>query len=290
MANPYVAGAGGTAAVGAVAGRGARGKDTMVMDQDVQRDLDSLLTTGSLPHGVQPAFSLTPRRQRGIVSRYLLGIGLGGFGAWLVTLVIAVAVIEGTGQEGAAAEKVIPSLMVAALVGFGGFIIPGLLIGAWLWIRESRARIREATAETYRMYWAERERGSAALAQGQATPDQVAEVLFRFHTDSMPDPAVPPSGSWHGEVGERIPVVAEVELIGAVPGSDDPSHVYTVYYLRTAERDLVTWQAREDYRLLVGDVVTLDAQVKAHSVLDGERQTEVFYCQVLERARPSRES
>lgn len=283
-------GAGGTAVAGTAWGLKARGDDAMLMDADVQRDLDSLRGAGAIPTGVQPTFSLTPHRQKGMLSRYLLGVGLGGFGAWLLTLVIALAVIEGTGQEGSPFEKVFPSLMFAGVVGLGGFVVPGLLIGAWLWARESRARIREATAEAYRVYWSERERGSAALAQGQATPDQVVEVLSRFHTASMPDPAAPPSGSWHGEVGERTILVAEVELIGAVPGSDDPSHLYTVNYLRTGERDLVTWQAREDHGLQVGDIVTLDAQVKAHSVFTGECQTEVWYCEVRDRARPPQEA
>lgn len=281
-------GLGGSAVAGTAWGLKSRGDDALLMDADVQRDLDSLRGTGSLPQGVQPRFSLTPHHQRGIVSRYALGIGLGGFGAWLLTLVIALAVIDGTGQEGAAAEKVIPSLMVAALVGCGGFIIPGLLIGAWLWIRESRARVREATAEVYRAYWSERERGAQALAQGQATPDQVVEVLSRFHTDSVPDfaPEAPSesaavAGQWVGEVGQPLTIAAEVEQVGTARGWEDPSRLYSHYYLRTGERDILSWQARQNHGLQVGDVVTIEGHVKAHVATNVERITEVWYCQIV---------
>lgn len=218
-------GLGGTAIAGTAWGLKARGDDAMLMDADVQRDLDSLRSTGAIPTGVQPTFSLTPHRQKSMLSRYLLGVGLGGFGAWLLTLIIALVVIEGTGQDGAPVEKVIPSLMVAALVGLGGFVVPVLLIGAWLWIREARARVREATAEGYRAYWGERERGAQALAQGQATPDQVGEVLARFHTNSVADTAATPDalaapvqGRWHGEVGQPLMIAAEVQAVDEVYG------------------------------------------------------------------------
>jgi len=81
--------------------------------------------------------------------------------------------------------------MFAGLVGLGGFVVPGILIGAGLWLREVRARVRETTAEVYRLYWAERERGGSALASGQATPAQVAGLLAGFHTDSVDE-----AGHW----------------------------------------------------------------------------------------------
>lgn len=287
------------------------------MDADVQRDLDSLWTTDALPQGMQPRFALTPHHQRGIVSRYLLGVGLGGFLTWLLALVIALVIIEGTGQDGAAAEKVIPSLMVAALVGFGGFIIPGLLIGAWLWIRESRARIREATAETYRMYWVARERATAALAHGQATPDQVAHMLARFHTDSMnedgqwvnsstsapplgdqaevlhavpgpaaesgPRPSPPPRPSrhasqWFGEQGQSVTLRAWVEGVHPIQ-HESRIRPHFLYIVRTHEGDLLRWMASRDAGLETGDDITLQGTVKGHSTFNDERQTEVFYCQ-----------
>lgn len=281
-------GLGGSAVAGTAWGLKSRGDDALLMDADVQRDLDSLRGTGALPTGVQPRFSLTPHRQRGIVGRYALGVGLGGFFAWLLTLIIALAVIEGTGQDGAAAEKVIPSLMVAGLVGLGGFVVPGLLLGAWLWIREARARVREATGEMYREYWSERERGSAALAQGQATPDQVVEVLARFHTDSIPDPAAPPSGNWHGEVGEPLMIAAEVQAVDEVYGEGASLNRYWRHILRTGEGDLLSWMASRDHGLRPGDIATLDGTVKAHSRAGDEACTDLWYCSIVgDVVRPS---
>jgi len=53
-------GLGGSAIAGTAWGLKARGDDALRMDADVQRDLDSLRSTGALPQGVQPRFSLTP--------------------------------------------------------------------------------------------------------------------------------------------------------------------------------------------------------------------------------------
>lgn len=182
------AGAGGAAAAGAAGvfgGLVALGKDAETMDQEVARDLESLRTTARLAPVSDPVFALEPRAEKTILNRYLIGIALGGFLVWLVTLIVLLVGIEATGQEATLVEKVFPSLMFAGMAGLAGFVIPGILIGAWLWLREARARVREATARNYRLFWAERERGAQALASGQATPDQVAAVLSPFHSESV---------------------------------------------------------------------------------------------------------
>lgn len=309
-------GLGGSVVAGTAWGLKARGDDALRMDQDVQRDLDSLRGSGSLPQGVSPRFSLTPHRQKGVASRYALGIGLGGFGAWLLTLVIALALIEGTGQEAAAVEKVGSSLMVAGLFGLAGFVVPGILIGAFLWLREVRGRVREVTAEVYRLYWAERERGSAALASGQATPAQVTGALAGFHADSVdedghwipspsltspqdgptelpqpehapasepePRPSPPPRPSghvsrWFGEEGESVTFRARVEAMHPIH-HESRLRPHFLYIMRTHEGDLVRWMASRDAGMESGDDITLRGTVKAHSSFNGERQTEVFYC------------
>lgn len=182
------AGAGGAAAAGAAGvfgGLVALGKDAEKMDQAVAEDLESLRATGQLAPVSDPVFALEPRAERTILNRYLIGIALGGFLVWLVTLIILLVGIEATGREATLVEKVFPSLMFAGMAGLAGFVIPGILIGAWLWLREARARVRETTAQRYRLFWAERERGARALASGRVTPEQVSTVLSQFHTEPM---------------------------------------------------------------------------------------------------------
>lgn len=178
-------GAGGAAAAGAAGafgGRVARSKDVEKMDEAVARDVEALRTTGRLAPVSDPVFALEPRAEKTILNRYLVGIVIGGFLVWLVTLIILLVSIEATGQEATLVEKVFPSLMFAGMAGLAGFVLPGILIGAFLWLREARARVRDATAENYRLFWGERERGAQALASGQANPTQVAAVLAQFHT------------------------------------------------------------------------------------------------------------
>ena len=166
----------GAAGVGLFAGRYARGKDERLMTEQIHGDLRHLGAEGHLPP-VQPLFALTPRRPVNGLLCYATGTLATGFVVWLATVIITAAVLAGWDDP-----DMNPSEQFTAPLFFGFVIgtialIPGLLVGSWLWAREVRKRIREATATTYRTYWAERQRGAQALANGQTNAHQVATVL-----------------------------------------------------------------------------------------------------------------
>lgn len=164
------------AGVGLFAGRHARGRDERLMIEQIHRDLRHLGAEGQLPPA-QPLFALTPRRPFNGFLCYLTGTLGTGFIVWLVTVIVTAAVLAGVNDP-----DMHPSEQFTAPLFFGFVIgtfalLPGLFVGSWIWVREVRKRVREATAVAYRVYWAERQRGAQALAQGQATPQQVATVL-----------------------------------------------------------------------------------------------------------------
>lgn len=282
-------GLGGSAAVGTAAGVKARANDAVRMDRLVAEDLNALQATGQLPPR-SPAYSLTPRKQRGMVACYALGILGSGFAVWLLTVIIA-TVFQMSAGEQFPAKALLGSMMIAAVLGFIAFIIPGLFVGSGLWLREVRARISDETGQVYRQFWGEREAARAALAEGRTAPQHVLALLTRFHTDSIPDEGLPAAaesqpvrGRWLGNPGERVAVAARVEQVGTTQGWDDPSMTYAHYYLRTEDGDVVSWQAKSDHRLQVGEVVLIDGQVKALTQSSTERITEVWYAQILQRA------
>ena len=175
-ASKGAAGLAGAAGVGLLAGGYARGKDERLMTEQIHRDLLHLGAEGHLPP-TRPLFALTSRRPVNGFVCYATGTLATGFVAWLATVIITAAVIAGVNDP-----DMNPSDQFTAPLFFGFVIgtfalLPGLLIGSWLWAREVRKRIRETTAVAYRTYWAERQRGSQALADRQATPHQVATVL-----------------------------------------------------------------------------------------------------------------
>lgn len=176
----------GTFAGGAVAGGYMRGRLEYEMADQVQRDLWHLGAEGHLSEE-QPILPLRPRRQWHGVVCYAAGILGTGFVAWLVTVVITAAVVAAWDTPDMhASEQFTTPLFAGFVVGVLAFV-PGILVGAFLWIREVRARIREAVAIPYREYWSERQRGAVALQAGQATPYQVGQVLSS-HIPEITDP------------------------------------------------------------------------------------------------------
>lgn len=183
-ASKGAAGLAGAAGLGLVAGGYARGKDERLMTEQIHRDLRHLGAEGHLPPA-QPLFALTPRRPRNGFLCYAIGTLGTGFVVWLATVIITAVILAGWDDP-----NMNPSDQFTVPL-FWGFVVgtlallPGLLVGSMLWVREVRKRIRENTAFAYRLYWAERQRGAQALAQHQATPHQVADVLVSL----IPEPA-----------------------------------------------------------------------------------------------------
>lgn len=176
----------GTYAGGAYTGAYARGKLERQMADQIERDLWTLGAENRLSDE-RPILPLRHRRQWHGVLCYAVGILGTGFVAWLVTVVITAAVVAAWDAPDAhPSEQFTVPLFAGFVIGVLAFV-PGILVGALLWVREVRARIREAVAVPYREYWAERQRGAAALQAEQATPYQVGQVLAS-HIPEITDP------------------------------------------------------------------------------------------------------
>lgn len=77
--------------------------------------------------------------------------------------------------------------------------------------------------------------------------------------------------------GDKIRVTGVVEKAVRVFNERSPRPNY-LYLVRTPEGDLVRWMATNEQGLEENDHVTLMGKVKQHSMFQGERQTEMFYC------------
>lgn len=181
---PGVVGVGASLLGGAVAGARLRAKNDSAMTRQIQRDLWHLGADGHLPEALA-LFPLAPRRRMSIFVCYILGIVGSGFVVWLVTVIITAAILAGWGSPDMhPSERWMTPLFAGFVVGTIALVIPGSLVGAAIWLREVRKRITEATAVPYREYWNQRLHGAQALANGQATPHQVATVLAGHYPES----------------------------------------------------------------------------------------------------------
>lgn len=99
---------------------------------------------------------------------------------------------------------------------------------------------------------------------------------------STPEPQVVsprPTGSrWRGHKGHvhtfgNLHVEKVVEVSN--PYRPQPSYLYI---MRTEDGDLLRWMATTTQGMREGDRVTLHGQVKDHSMYNGEKQTELWYC------------
>lgn len=174
----------GSYAGGAVAGGYMRGKLEYEMAQQIERDVWHLGAENRLSNE-QPILPLRPRRQWHGVLCYGLGIVSTGFVAWLVTVIITAALVSGWNDPDMHPSEQFTAPLFAGFVVGCLALVPGILVGAFLWLREVRGRIRETVAVPYRAYWAERQHGAQALAQGQADSFQVAQVLASHRPDSV---------------------------------------------------------------------------------------------------------
>lgn len=179
------AGIAGTYAGGAIAGGYMRGKLEYQVAEQIERDLWHLGSENRLADE-EPLLPLRPRRQWHGVLCYGLGILGSGFVAWLLTVIVTAAVVASwDSPEAHRSEQFTTPLFAGFVVGVLAFI-PGILVGAVIWIREVRGRIRETVAVPYREYWAERQHGAQALQSGQADSHQVAQVLASHIPESVP--------------------------------------------------------------------------------------------------------
>lgn len=151
-----------------------------------------------------------------------------------------------------------------------------------MWVRtlqptsDYNAALRHSVAEDYMSM---RESGTASSAVAGFQEHQ-KRVEANKRALSAPEAVISPrpQGSrWLARVEDKVTIVAHVEKVVKMyhPKRADP---HFLYVMRTPEGDLVRWAASSTKGLREGDDVTVQGQVKAHSVFNGERQTELWYC------------
>lgn len=151
-----------------------------------------------------------------------------------------------------------------------------------MWVRtlqptsDYNAALRHSVAEDY-MSLRESGTASSAVAGFQEHQKRIEANKAAF---SAPEAVVSPrpQGSrWLARVEDKVTVAAHVDRV--VPMyNDNRLGAHYLYIMRTPEGDLVRWVSSSNKGLMEGDDVTVQAQVKAHSVFNGERQTELWYC------------
>ena len=87
-----------------------------------------------------------------------------------------------------------------------------------------------------------------------------------------------PAGSrWLGQKEQKVSITAHVQVAHPVLTDKSP-YPRVLYIMRTPQGDLVRWFASESQGMRPGDAVTIQGTIKGHSIFNGERQTEMWYC------------
>lgn len=129
---------------------------------------------------------------------------------------------------------------------------------------------------------------SAISGYLRAQQQQAAPSASTTSGQSAPPPRPQNESRWLGSPGQKIVMPARVEAVHELQ-MDRPDinwnkrpegEPHYLYIFRTPEGDSVRWLASRTQGLRKGDSVTLQGTVKDHSKFRGERQTEMFYCDV----------
>lgn len=181
--DPKAFGAADRSGAGEGGGASSRSRDIEQLNSDIKRDCEALLATGQIPPA-QPPDSTRWRKQRSTRSCFLIGIALGGLIVASLNVIVVSAVMAWSAA--AAPSSVVPSpsewasaLLWSVVAGAVGLLVPGLWLGAWLWRREERRRVRDTLADRSRAYWQERQQVAHALDQRHMTPRDGAVALGR---------------------------------------------------------------------------------------------------------------
>lgn len=175
----------GSAAAGVVGGLGAAaGVHGRIWDLRLS-DAAALEQGQPLPPMAEPPAKR--RKNRNIILTYVLSILGSGFVVWLIAFILVLMLANFgasvSGESVTIVEKVIPSLIFAAIFGACGFLIPGALLAVVLHFVENKARLNAAETELTRQYWEEREQLRVGLEMGQIS---VSEAIVLLRGDTAP--------------------------------------------------------------------------------------------------------
>lgn len=174
----YAAGAGAAgAAIGGAAGVRHHAELQSWKDQIGQADMAVLGNGQTLPPIPEPSPG-TGRRDRGMVPCHLIGMAIGGIGAWIIVFLGALVTFSTLLSDSGTGEIAVAALAVAFVVGLIGLIIPGLFpIGSLLWLKEVRGRMAENGRVQRRQYWENREVLRCQLERGETSPHQAWSLV-----------------------------------------------------------------------------------------------------------------
>lgn len=282
----------GSAAAGAVGGYVAGAGPSAHVWSLRLNDATALEQGRPLPMMSEPPAK--PRKNRSIVLKYVLSILGSGFVVWLIAFILLLILANfgesASGESVTVFEKVIPSLIFAAIFGGVGWLIPGAFIAVILHFVENNARLDGERARLTRRYWEEREQLRVGLEAGQIATSEAIKLL-RGDTDPaseqvegtrasfpLPDANVPitPKGVFavaaaaarHGYIGVdagTTSTVARVTRILTSPESSERRYTEVLPADVAEAEDTFVWamhayeaMPRDTFRERVGDAAVYD--------------------------------
>lgn len=172
-------------------------------------------------------------------------------------------------------------LWVCYLIGIplGGVV-------AWLVPTSDYTRaLRHSVSEKY---MSPRDAGTAASAISGYMKHK-ARIDAKLVDTDQPHSETASGSRWLGDPSSREKVSIRAQIMAVEPQFDEqhpdrpPKYLYV---MRTPEGDLVRWRASKDKALEQGDDVTLQGKIRAHSWHNGEKQTEIWYCDNIKLHSP----
>lgn len=184
----------GSGVAGAVYGNRRVAEGRAALDDQIQRDLQEIATTGTLTP-IPPYTRIAPRTQKSILLCYLIGAAIGAVLCFVLVgagfLMVAEA-IKAQNPGYTSAQGIVGAIMFGGIAAIIGAFIPGAtVIGSLLWLAETRKRLDAGVAGFVRPYWDARTQISQVLAARTIHPNDAISQLHAYHSTVLY-----PSGSY----------------------------------------------------------------------------------------------
>lgn len=175
----------GSGIAGAVYGNRRVAQGRAELDDQIQRDLQEIATSGTLTP-ISPYVRIAPRSPKSVVFCYLIGALIGALLCFLIVgagfLLMAEAVKAQTPGY-TLVQGVGGAVMFGGIAAVVGAFFPGAtVIGSLLWMGETRKRLDDIVAGMVRTYWEARTQMSQALAGGTIDPNAAISQLHSYHS------------------------------------------------------------------------------------------------------------
>lgn len=148
-----------------------------VVNRQIDFDIAAIAHTGHLP-AVQCPVDLTVRRPRPGLLVWASAVAGTGFAFWLLSTLVLLLITQGGAGVGRSQGELLSTvLFIPPFIGAFG-LLAGVLVGAFAWLGEGKARFREGyIAYHVRPWWEYRELARVALDRGQ---DDAGRVQYNL--------------------------------------------------------------------------------------------------------------